>query len=311
MRDQREVVCAILDSEASHGAAHLAARLAERLSLGLALVHVQVPVPPPDAAVLEGPHPIAPRALTVPQAPGALDRPAPEPAEWEQVLVSEQPVRRDTIIGRPAEALQRLSDAPHTSVLVVVDAGGGPLASKLSGNAARDLARHAGCPVVLVAPGPLRDHANVRNILCGVDEDDATSAVAAQAGTLAGSLGGRLRFIHVRPRAISGAAPEPVRLDAIDDDGDRAVADAVFAVARAAIAADVVADYAIVRGDVADGLRAAADAMDAGLIVIGEPQYGVLGSALLGSAAHDLLRESGRPVLIVPRAGHADGTRAA
>lgn len=201
--DRGEVLRAIISSADSHGAAQLAARLAERLSLRLALIHVQVPIPPPDAAILEGPQPISPVAVDLVLSPDRLDPPAAETADWEQALVSSEPTRRDTIIGRPAETLRRVSDARHTRLLVVVD-DGGPLSSKFSGNAARDVIRGAGCPVVLVATGPMPQRASVRNILCGVDENDNASDVAMLAAALTERLGGRLRFVHVRPRPVPG-----------------------------------------------------------------------------------------------------------
>ncbi|MDQ3676617.1 MAG: universal stress protein [Actinomycetota bacterium] len=297
--DRGEVVCAILDGEVSKGAAHLAARLAERLSLRLALVHVQAPVPPPDLAIAEGPHPVAPMAVSLIQPPDRLDPPHAEADDWEKVLVCSVPIRRDRILGRPANALKRLSDAVETRLLVVVDVGGGPLSSKFSGNAARGVIHDAGCPIVLVAADCPPDHANVRNILCGLDEDDATSSVARLAASLAGRLGGRLRFVHVVRRAVSGAAPEPVALDALHENGRRA-AQAVFAACRAAIGQRALAEYVVVEGDAADGLRVAAREFDAGLLVIGRPEYAALGSALLGSAAHDILRDAGCPVVVVP-----------
>lgn len=297
--DRGEVVCAILDGEASKGAAHLAARLAERLSLRLALVHVQVPLPPPDLVIAEGPHPIAPMAVSLIQPPDLLDPKETEAEDWEEVLVCAAPMRRDRILGTPAKALTRLSDAVDTRLLVVVDVGGGPLSSKVRGNAAREVIHDAGCPIVLVAPDCPPDHANVRNILCGVDDDDGTSSVAVLAASLAQRLGGRLRFVHVVRHAVSGAAPEPVALESLHENG-RHAAQAVFAACRAAIGQGVLAEYVVVVGDAADGLRAAAREFDAGLLVIGRPEHAALGSALLGSAAHDLLRDAGSPVVVVP-----------
>lgn len=294
-----EVVCAVLSSEESEPAARLAARLAERLSLRLALVHVLVPLPPPSVATLEGPHPVAPLAVELVHPPEGHDPTPPRAASWEEELASSQPTRRATIVDLPAEALRRLSDAQDTRLLVIVDDGGGPLSSKFCGNAAREVIRDAGCPIVLVEPHSVPQYANIANILCGVHEDDATSDVAALAGALAERLGGRLRFVHVLPGAASGSAPQQVALDALDDDA-RQASQTVFDACAAALGGRAEADFVAVEGDAAEGLRAAARELQAGLIVIGQPQHGALASALLGSAAHDLLREGGAPVVIAP-----------
>lgn len=289
-----EIVCAIVDGASSAGATRLAARLAERLSLPLALVSVQAPVPPLDAATAEGPHPMAPMAMELMQ----LTPPPLAPADSEALLLTSQQTRSETILGLAAEELQRLSEAESTTLLVVADDGGGPLSSVFSANASRKAIRRAACPLVLVSHRT-PEHANVRNILCGVDEHEATGDVAAAAADLAERLGGRLRFVHVAPRALSGAEPQQTPLAELDENS-REAAEAAFDACRAVLAPTTTADFVAVEGDPAEGMRAAAEDLDAGFIVIGRPRQGALGSALLGSAAHDLLREGRFPVIVIP-----------
>jgi nucleotide-binding universal stress UspA family protein len=300
-----EIVCAITAGAGSKRAGRLAARLAERLSLRLALIHVQMPIAPPDAAIVEGPHPVAPIAVDLVAPLELLTPPPVAPAAWEEVLVCSQPTRRDIVPGVPSEALQRLSEAEDTALLVVADDGGGPLTSVFAGNAPRGAIRSVACPMVLV-PELMVEHANVRNVLCGVDEDDAAADVASAAADLAGRLGGRLRFVHVVGRAVSGAEPEQTPLGELDESSRRAT-EALFDRCRTVLGAQSTAEFVTIEGDAADGLRAAAEDMDAGLIVIGRPLRGALGSALMGSAAHALLRAGGFPVVVVPPAGGAAG----
>lgn len=295
-----EVVCAIVDAPLSHGAARLGARLAERLSLPLALVHVQLPLPPPDLTIPEGPHPITPMRVAL-SSPELADPPPAKSEDWETALVCSAPVRRDTVIGAPAEVVRRLSRASDTRLLVLVDEGGGSLSSTFSGNVAREIIHDARCALVLVSPDCPAERANVRSIVCGVDDDDHAGTVAALGSSLADEVGALLRFVHVVRRAVSGAAPEKVGLDALQE-GGRAAAEAAFAACRAAVDGLVPAEYVVFEGDPAPGLRVAAEQFGAGLLIVGRPQYATLGSALLGSTAHELLRDGGTPVVIAPDA---------
>lgn len=298
-----EIVCAIVAGPSNQPAVRLAARLAERLSLGLALIEVQPPITPPGPGTGEGGLPFAPMAVDV-QPPARQVMPDPGPSEHpDPVLASEQPPRRDTIFALAAEALQQIAQAPETRLLVVADEGGGALASMLGDNPGREALRDVSCPLVLV-PDDLSEHASVRNILCGVDEDDVTADVAFAAWDLAEQLHGRLRFVHVVGRAVAAGEPQPKDLGELDDNR-REAAQATFAACRAVLPEDALAEFVAVESDAADGLLAAAEDLDAGFIVIGRPQRGPVRSAIMGSAAHDLLRDGRFPVIVVPP-GYAD-----
>jgi nucleotide-binding universal stress UspA family protein len=56
----------------------------------------------------------------------------------------------------------------------------------------------------------------------------------------------------------------------------------------------------VVAGQPADEIVAFADSIDADLIVIGSRGLGAVAGALLGSVSRDVLRESRRPVVVVP-----------
>jgi nucleotide-binding universal stress UspA family protein len=295
-----EVVCAIVDPPLSQAAAHLGARLAERLSLRLALVHVRLPLPPAELTIPEGPHPITPMTVAL-SSPALAGAPPAKSDEREAALVCSAPIRRDTVLGSPAEALRRLSRAPDTKLLVLVDEGGGSLSSKLGGNVAREIIHDARCPLVLVAPDYPAGRTNVRSIVCGVDDDDHAATVADLGSSLADKLGAMLRFVHVVPRAVSGAAPEQVALDALQE-GGRAAANAAFGACRPAVGDRLPAEYVVFEGDPAPGLRVATQQFDAGLLIVGRPQYATLGSAMLGSTAHELLRDGALAVVIAPDA---------
>ncbi|MGI8729122.1 MAG: universal stress protein [Solirubrobacteraceae bacterium] len=306
--DRGEVVCAVLGGGGDEAAAQLGARLAELLSLRVALVRVEYLPAPHDAVPVEGLHPLAPvppispvPPQPLPDDPVAASEPA-EPEEWERDLVTSQPLRHDTFPGPPGEALRTLSEARGTRVLVACDYGGGPLSSKLTGNAARDAVRDVRCPLVLVAPDHTVKWSAAPGIVCGIDEDEESAAVAGLAEGLAQRLGGRLHVVHVAARPLSEDPPCIVELEALDDNRRRST-EAAFEACRAAMSPDADASFVAVEGDTADGLRFAARELDAGLIVIGRPSHTSLGSALLGSSAHDLLRDGGLAVVIAPHLG--------
>ena len=301
---EREVVCAVLSGASSKGAVRVAARLAERLSLRLALIDVHVPIPPPQAAPLEAPQPVVPfgPAVGVPPLPGDEIAVVQGPAEWRREVAMAPDTREDTMTAAPAMALERLAQDPRTALLVVGDEGGGPLRAKLEGNAGRSVLSDVRCPVVLV---PRRragttDEADIATVLCGVDDDGAAPAVAVAAASLAERLGARLRIVHVLERSLSGAPPEPVAPSQLGGDG-RNESERLFATCRAALPPHAAAEFVTVDGDAAEGLRSAAREVDAGLIVVARPRHGAVGSALLGSVMHQLLRTGTTPICVIPR----------
>lgn len=299
---EQEVACAILSGESTERAVRLAARLAERLSLRLALIEVHVPIPPPQAAPLEAPQPVVPwgPAVGAPPLPADDLAVSQEPPPWWRGLAIPAGTREDAITAAPAMALERLAEDPRTEVLVVGDQGGGAIRAKLEGNPGRAVLDSVRCPLVLVPPpDPARPsgEGDLSTVVCGVDDDDEAPVVAAGAGLLAQRLEGRLRIVHVRRRARSGAPPEQLVPSASDE---KAVeAEELFARCRAALPPDVDAEYVTAEGDAADALHAAARELDAGLLAVGRPRHGTVGSAVLGSAVHELLRTGTTPLYVI------------
>ena len=78
-------------------------------------------------------------------------------------------------------------------------------------------------------------------------------------------------------------------------------APALEAAAERAAARGIHARTEVVAGNPADEIVAYADALGADLIVIGSRGRGTVAGALLGSVSRDVVSESRRPVLVVPR----------
>jgi nucleotide-binding universal stress UspA family protein len=295
----QEVVCAILSGEPSKRAVRVAAQLADRLALRLALIEVHVPIPPPRTAPVEGPQPLVALAseadvLAAEQVPVVQG-----PAEWQRGVRVPRDARHDAITAAPAMALERLAQDPRTELLVVGDEGGGPLRAKLEGNAGREALRDVACPLVLV-PARAADagqEADMGTLVCGVDDDDAAPGVAAGAAGLARRLNARLHIVHVLERPPT--APPGAHAPSLRSGEARAGAGQVMTRCRAALPAQIRAEFVTAKGDAAKRLGAAARAVGAGLIAVGRPRHGAIGSALLGSAVHGLLANGTTPVCVI------------
>lgn len=143
-----------------------------------------------------------------------------------------------------------------------------------------------------------------RPILCGVEPVGQSSA-ASVAADLAERLGTGLVLVLVKPPpsiATAGMATQMEMLHNHAVEHGRSV--------LAGIASDL-ADSSVGRavdeaegrvefGEPAPRLAAAADELDANLIVIGSRGRGPAGAALLGSVSQDLAAAQTRPVLVVP-----------
>jgi nucleotide-binding universal stress UspA family protein len=149
-------------------------------------------------------------------------------------------------------------------------------------------------------------HFNV--LLVAVDLSPATSAVVETAAKLAGDLGASIELLHVwEGRSFVG----PEAFDEVAPTGSEGLAE--FARSREGrwlgeILHDLRKRGLRVRGRLdggraADAIVRAADAANAGLIVIGTHGRRGLKRMMLGSVAEAVVRTSRRPVLTLPPHG--------
>jgi nucleotide-binding universal stress UspA family protein len=206
--------------------------------------------------------------------------------------------------GDPAEQMDAVATEYGAEVVVVGPHGARPGIWDRPGGTAEKLVRESR-HTVLLAASP-RDRPPLR-LLVPVDESEATSVVLDWTRRLAERGGTEITLLHIvsstllnellSAGAVISGVPVPVP--------DEVLADAEFDAGAwlQRIAADAGLDRPEVStqvkaGDPADLILAAAEQLDADMIVMGNSSRG-LRAALLGSVAREVLRSAKRPVLVV------------
>jgi nucleotide-binding universal stress UspA family protein len=165
----------------------------------------------------------------------------------------------------------------------------------------------------------------VKNILVPIDCSAATPRVLDLARQLAGAFRAELHLVHVReiqsplPVAplgygalgmpemvpISGVSiPMPQALEQtipLNDEQQARLAEWQREIARAGVKGTLHEPT----GAVLDEILKLADAVNADLIVMGRHGHGAMYNLLVGSVTEGVLKQSARPVLLVPSSGGA------
>jgi nucleotide-binding universal stress UspA family protein len=280
-----EIVCVAIENDQVDAVASVAADLSRCLGQPLALVDVQVPVPPVATTY----PPVAPAP---PLEAETREPPRPVPRDLEALArrAGGSAVRYETRVGNPADVLVAIAGDPETSLVVAPDDGSGAFATLLGANPARRVLRDVESPVVLVPPesGGITEPLT---IVAAISGDGAIEEVVGLAAALVSHVPGRLVLVH-------GWTSE------YDEDA--------LERARAALPADTAVELRAHQADAADAVESVAAEVDAGLIVLGPPAHGPLVSALLGSTTHAVASHAHVPVVVAPdeqrcRSGHASG----
>ena len=133
-------------------------------------------------------------------------------------------------------------------------------------------------------------------IVVGFDDSVGAGAALRQAISLAGQMGSDLVLVFCTepPSASAGGAGD--QRDVI-----ASIAEEVLGRGNElARAAGVSSRGEVVTGRPVEGLIAAADSVNAPMIVVGHHGEGPLRGALLGATANRLLNQADRPVMVVP-----------
>jgi nucleotide-binding universal stress UspA family protein len=152
------------------------------------------------------------------------------------------------------------------------------------------------CPVLIVrGPSPASEHQSKRVLLAIAGGDDIEPGVAA-AVAAASAPGSAVLVLHV---AQSFNAAQGLTYVESDNEIQETLARATKLLTGAGVAADALVAPS---GPVAQKVIEVAARWGADIIVIGSSRMGDLGSLLLGSVTHSLLRSTDRPVLVAERA---------
>jgi nucleotide-binding universal stress UspA family protein len=144
-----------------------------------------------------------------------------------------------------------------------------------------------------------------RTILVPTDGSDASAAAVDHAVDLADRYDARIHALYVVDSGSYGVLGEstPTVVEALHEEGSRAVS----AVAEAAADAGVEADTAVVEGAVHRSILDYAEEADADLIVMGTHGRQGIDRYLLGSVTERIVRSSPLPVLTVRSADDSYG----
>jgi nucleotide-binding universal stress UspA family protein len=197
--------------------------------------------------------------------------------------------------GRAVPELTRLAGKHDAQLVVTGTAARGALERLVVGSVTSRLAAHAPCPVVAVPPGAALDEPGP--VVAAYDGSDHGLRAARFAAGLASRLRRDLVLAHARHRdeeAVDAGAELAGELHA---------AARTAAAVPGAPAVDLTVQVAAEDGDPVEVVAREAEARDAALVVAGTRGRNKLSAALLGSVSTGLIREAGRPVVLVSEAG--------
>lgn len=142
----------------------------------------------------------------------------------------------------------------------------------------------------------------IRRVLAATDLSAPARHAAARALQLAREHGAQLTIMHVAARAalealraMVGARPAPVEEKVLNE----LRAELELLAATLARGAGEAPEVHLATGSVPDEVAACANALDAGLIVLGARGASFMRHLVLGSTAERMLRKAARPILVV------------
>jgi nucleotide-binding universal stress UspA family protein len=265
-----KIVCAVDRSERSREAVEAARWLAQALGVEVVVAHafdpMAVPVPPV--------HELSASSTRSDDFVRAERQAAQVLLRDLSAQLAQVGHTSELIEGGPAAGMLDLVHRHRAELLVTGTAARSKLDRLLIGSVATELACKAACPVVCVPPG-----ARVGDpgpVVVAWDGSDGGERAAHHARALATRIGRELVAVNV----VEGGAPEGAGPEG----------------------AEVVVEH----GDPVAAIARVARSREAALVVSGTRRRGALKSALVGSVSAGLVREAGRPVMLVSPVASAD-----
>jgi len=203
----------------------------------------------------------------------------------------------DADSGHVAGALAEAAREYDADLIVVGSRGLSDWQSLLSAHSvSHQLLTKVDCPVLIVrGPSPASEHESKRVVLAIAGGDDIEPGVAA-AVAAAAAPGSAVLVLHVAQTLYAAQGLTYVERD---EEIQETLARATTLLTDAGVATNAIVASP---GPVAQKVIEVAAKWGADIIVIGSGRMGDLGSLLLGSVTHSLLRTSDRPVLVAERA---------
>jgi universal stress protein G len=208
--------------------------------------------------------------------------------------------------GDPAEQIDAVATEYSADAVVVGPHGARAGFRDRPGGTAEKLVRESKHAVLLAARPA--DHAPQR-LLIPVDESPVTEAVLAWARLLGERAGMEMTLLHIVSSTLlnellsAGAVASGVMIPIPDQVLTNAELDAGAWLQQLAAEAGLErpeVSTEVKAGDPTDEILAAAERLDADLVVLGSSAHGIR-AALLGSVAREVLRSAKRPVLVVKK----------
>lgn len=202
-----------------------------------------------------------------------------------------------SVVARRGPVVPELLEASEGAAMLVVGSAGHGLATgTLTGSVSQHLARHAGCPVVVVRP---QRSPHARRIMVGVDGSVESERALRFACERSRRTGENVVGVH-------GYHSPTTRMLALDPAATGEVARTITAAERVAaeLCAEVAKDYPGIEIEpeaiaVRPGPLLVSVSATASLVVVGSRGRDAFAGLLLGSVSHHVLHHAACPVAIV------------
>lgn len=280
--------------------------LLERFFLPAADVVYVLVVAPRTATEGERPDPLALLERLLPGYQERLTEEIARVATEASGLVPKGVAKIETLVrlGRPASVIVDVAEDVGADVILMGSRGHTGLKSLLLGSVSSSVLTDAHCSVLVARPGS----ASLDRVLFATDGSDAARSAEAFLASLPRAEGVHVTALSVaEPYVMPAAVPLPYTMDVqrITDEilryrqehAERAASEAARRLAEVGWPAEARTAF----GPAAATIAAEADAVDAGLIVVGAAGMNPVERFIVGSVAARVARTARRSVLVVRR----------
>ena len=194
-----------------------------------------------------------------------------------------------------AAAVREAARQFEADLVIVGSRGLSDWQSMIKHSVSHQLLSSVDCPLLIVRGQPSGSAHLGQRVLLAIAGGDDIAPAACAAIAAASAPGSEVLVVHVAQVIVGSqgfAYVEP------DDDIHRTIEQATTLLKESGVVTEAMVAHA---GPVAEVIRDISANWQADIIVIGSSRMGDLGSLVLGSVTHDLLRATERPVLVAER----------